>query len=204
MSLIASWVAPKYCDPKKFAAAYRKAKPYAHASLVGFLVEEKAKQLQSALRAEPFFEKESDLFKLSQTNELAHTKNPVLQEFRAFLSSQEFSTYLQTLTGVKLTNRALDMGGSQYKDTDFLLCHDDRVTGRKIAYIFYLNENFKAADGGALALYTTKGKHPGKKVQRYAPTWNTFNFFTVSAVSWHEVEEVTSTKTRMSINGWFH
>lgn len=201
---LAEWIAPQYLDPAKLRRRYTAARPYPHLSLTGFLSEDKAKQLATAIGSEQFFEKESDLFKLSQTNELMHTKSAVLQEFRAFLASREFSNYMQAVTGVKLTNRELDMGGSKYQDTNFLLCHDDRVTGRKIAYIFYFNQNFTAKDGGALALFSTKGKHPHKAVKRYLPTWNTFNFFTVSAVSFHSVEEITGSKTRLSINGWFH
>jgi prolyl 3-hydroxylase /prolyl 3,4-dihydroxylase len=204
MTLVTQWLAPKYHDPNKFRKLYGAAKPYPHASLHGFFREEKAKAIAAALAKEPFFEKESDLFKLSQTNELAHTQQPVLRELRAFLASKEFSAYMYVLTGVKLTNKALDMGGSKYMDTDFLLCHDDRVTGRKIAYIFYFNQTFTAKDGGALALFSNKGKHPGAVVKRYAPTWNTFNFFTVSAISWHSVEEITGKKARLSVNGWFH
>jgi prolyl 3-hydroxylase /prolyl 3,4-dihydroxylase len=204
MSLFEIWVNKKYHDPSKLAKQYKSAKPYPHISLEGFLVEAKAKQLRQALLTEQFFEKESDLFKLSQTNELMHATNPVIKEFRALLASPEFSQYMQRISGVKLTNKELDMGGSMYKDTDFLLCHDDRVTGRKIAYILYLNPTFKPKEGGALALFNSKGKHPGAVVKRYSPSWNTFNFFTVSQKSWHSVEEVTTKNVRISINGWFH
>lgn len=204
MALIEQWIAPQYRDPKKLRARYTAQKPFPHLSLKGFLDEEKATMLAAALSKEPFFEKESDLFKLSQTNELRHTPNALLQEFRSFLASDEFSAYMSALTGVKLTNKDFDMGGSKYTDTDFLLCHDDRVTGRKIAYIFYLNQDFTAKDGGALVLLDTKGKRPHKVIKQYLPTWNTLTFFTVSAISYHAVEEVLTKKTRLSINGWFH
>ncbi len=198
------WIAPKYADPRKFAAQYKKAKPFAHISLKGFLREEKARMIELALQEQQFTHKESDLFKLAQTNDFQSVQDETLQSFRALLASPEFSLYLTTLTGVALRNDALDMGGSLYADTDFLLCHDDQVTGRKIAYIFYMCQNFKSADGGALVLMSAKGKQPGKITKRYLPSWNTLNMFSVSSKSWHAVEEVMGEKKRYSINGWFH
>jgi Rps23 Pro-64 3,4-dihydroxylase Tpa1-like proline 4-hydroxylase len=151
-----------------------------------------------------FTHKESDLFSLAQTADFADTTNKTLAEFRAFLRSPEWTAYLRTLTGVALTGLQLDSGASLYLDKDYLLCHDDQVTGRKIAYIFYLGPNFTARDGGALALLDTKSGKPGAVVKRLAPQYNTLVMFTVSSKSWHAVEEVTSAKPRISINGWFH
>lgn len=61
------------------------------------------------------------------------------------------------------------------------------------------------ADGGALNLFTTDEKgEPAAVGKSLIPKWNSFTFFRVSPVSWHEVSEVTSKKTRVSISGWFH
>ena len=45
-----------------------------------------------------------------------------------------------------------------YLHSDTLLCHDDELEGRRIAYIYYLVDNWKEADGGALDLFSVEGK----------------------------------------------
>lgn len=40
---------------------------------------------------------------------------------------------------------------------DILLCHDDMLEGRKIAYILYLVPNWKKDDGGLLDLFSCNG-----------------------------------------------
>jgi Rps23 Pro-64 3,4-dihydroxylase Tpa1-like proline 4-hydroxylase len=80
-----------------------------------------------------------------------------------------------------------------------LLPHDDRLSGRKIAYILNLSKNFAKNDGGALQFF--KGK---KIVKSIPPTFNTFTIFQVSPRSLHQVQEVLSDKKRISFAGWFH
>lgn len=41
--------------------------------------------------------------------------------------------------------------------TDVLLCHDDELEGRRVAFIFYLLPPWNPSDGGALDLYSTDG-----------------------------------------------
>ena len=46
---------------------------------------------------------------------------------------------------------------------------------------------------------------PVEVVRSLVPKWNSFVFFEVSPSSFHQVSEVLSgSKTRLSINGWFH
>ena len=41
---------------------------------------------------------------------------------------------------------------------DVLLCHDDELEGRRIAFIYYLvPHSWQAADGGALQLFDKDG-----------------------------------------------
>ena len=43
--------------------------------------------------------------------------------------------------------------------TDFLLCHDDKVEDRQIAFIYYLvPEDWTQDDGGRLDLFNNQGK----------------------------------------------
>jgi len=41
---------------------------------------------------------------------------------------------------------------------DVLLCHDDELEGRRIAFILYLMPAWEKSDGGTLDLYSTDGK----------------------------------------------
>lgn len=189
-------------DLNKLSEKFKKAKPFPHALIENLLSEEDAKRLQSALKNETFIEKDSDLFHLWQTSDLESAKQLTLQEFYSFLKSREFAEFMRRLTGIAVEPSALDVAGSLYKDTNYLLCHDDKVEDRKVAYIYYLGEDFDESDGGALALLEdVKGK-PGKVVKRYYPQWNSLIVFAVSSKSWHAVEEVIGKKSRYAIGGW--
>lgn len=73
---------------------------------------------------------------------------------------------------------------------------------------------WSAADGGALDLYDTdKDGQPAAIAKSLIPSWNTFTFFEVSPVSFHQVSEVLTSdineetgenRVRISISGWFH
>lgn len=41
---------------------------------------------------------------------------------------------------------------------DVLLCHDDELEGRRIAFILYLVPPWEKSDGGTLDLFSTDGK----------------------------------------------
>lgn len=43
--------------------------------------------------------------------------------------------------------------------TDVLLCHDDELEGRRIAFILYLVPPWLSTDGGSLDLFGTNGKN---------------------------------------------
>jgi Rps23 Pro-64 3,4-dihydroxylase Tpa1-like proline 4-hydroxylase len=203
-----SWLAPRYRNAGALAKNYGKAKPFPHIVLRRVFVPARAAAVQNAaigmVKAGEFTHKDSDLFSLSQTPDLNASTNPAIVGLRQLFQSPEWRAYIAQVTGVRLSGKSLDIGGSLYLDTDFLLCHDDQVTGRKIAYIYYAGPDFTARDGGALALLSSRGKSPGDIIVRYPPQFNTLAMFTVSAKSWHAVEEVLSDKPRLSINGWFH
>lgn len=43
---------------------------------------------------------------------------------------------------------------------DVLLCHDDELEGRRVAFILYLVPPWQSSDGGTLDLYATDGEYP--------------------------------------------
>ena len=177
------------------------AKPYKHLVIENFLDEWKARQLLGALKKEKFEEKDSDLFQFRQTGELKFSKNKVISEFNELMRIK-ISELIEEISGLKL-KRKIDMAGSLYIDTDYLLCHDDKLEKRKIAYVYYLCD-FKEEDGAAFVLFKDKNGRPWKAARKYLPKWNSLLIFEVTKKSWHEVEEVIGKKKRYAIGGWFY
>ena len=174
--------------------------PFAHLELREFLEPLVAKKLSNELQKEKFKHKDSDLFKFSQTQDLAAAQNGFIQDFHSFWQS-DVREFIQAITQTEL--KTIDMSGFIYESGDYLLAHDDKLEGRKIAYILNLSENFKEADGGQLDLFETKEEHPIRIVKSIPPTFNTLTIFKVLPTSFHQVREITK-KKRLSIAGWFH
>lgn len=178
---------------KEFAAN----KPFPHLVLGNFFTSEINRVAEQVLN-EKFIEQNSDLFQFQQTDDCKAATQPAVKEFHKFFSSKEFISFISQITGEKL--RFIDMSAFIYDDTDYLLPHDDRLEGRKIAYVFQVGDNFVKEDGGALQFFKDK-----KIVKSIPPTYNTFTIFKVSSKSWHRVQEVMShNKKRISFAGWFH
>ncbi|MDO8564280.1 MAG: 2OG-Fe(II) oxygenase family protein [Nanoarchaeota archaeon] len=183
---------------------FEKNSPFPHLVIDNFLNVEKVAKLALALKKEEFEEKDSDLFSFKQTQDLHYSENKEIKEFVGFLESQEFSDLVGGMTGIKVESGALDLFGSLYENTSYLLCHDDQLEDRKIAYIIYLGDNFNEDDGGALFLREDNKGKPGEIAQKYYPKFNSLVMFEVSKKSWHEVEEVIGKKKRYAIGGWLH
>jgi len=194
-SNVMNWVSSSYLKKKGILKKqFKSAKPFPHLVLNDFF--KNAKLLKSALLKENFYYQNSDLFQFHQTNDCSKAKTSVVKDFNEFFGSKDFLNFISEITGKKLTS--IDMSGFIYGDTDYLLPHDDRLEGRKIAYIVNLSENFREENGGELAFF--KGK---QVVKRIYPKFNTFTIFEVSNKSLHEVKEVID-KKRVSFAGWFH
>ena len=160
---------------------------------------------QAELEGLDFVEKNNDLYKFRQSGELSSSPLPHISHFRQLLL-QQVRPWLQRVTGIALRD-TVDMFCGQYRQGDTLLCHDDELEGRRVAFIYYLvPRDWSLADGGSLDLFTTdEGGNPGEVARRLPPAFNSLAFFEVSAVSFHQVSEVLSAaKTRLSVGGWFH
>ena len=204
-NILEKWLNRDYLDIKKLEKlrkSFQKQKPFPNLELNDFIKEEKAVLLLKELSKEKFFPKESDLFKFKQTNDFISADGKILKEFRSLLMSKEFISLISYVTNEKLTGN-VDVNGSLYENTDHLLPHDDRLEDRKVAFIYYLSTSSKK-DGGALLLFSSKKGDPIKAIKSINPSANTFAFFKVSPISFHQVEEVLSKKQRITINGWFH
>ena len=74
------------------------------------------------------------------------------------------------MTGIELNDR-LALFHAKYSRGDYLLCHDDELEGRRIAFILYLvPEDWGPADGGGLQLFSTGNGinlfHPMRKKKK--------------------------------------
>lgn len=145
-----------------------------------------------------------DLYQFEQSNDLATVMSKNLKNLFATFQT-DLVAWMERNTKIDL-NKKISISSACYSDTDYLLCHDDNMGDRRIAFILYLSENWESIDGGALELFDTD-EHglPRNVVQSLVPEYNSLVFFEVTENSYHQVAEVVSPdKCRWSISGWFH
>ena len=203
--LLQQWIRPAFLTPAailRLRRVFQASQPYPHLALQNLLLPRKLTAVRSAFLKQPFVRKESDLFSFLQTPRDLATA-PQLRAFHALFTSRAFLEYIESITGVSGLTRA-DMSGFIYERGDHLLPHDDRLSGRRIAYVFNLSQRFSARDGGALTLFDTESGKPTKPAEHILPTDNMLVLFQVSPISFHQVDEVLTKKRRMTIAGWFH
>ena len=203
--MLDQWISSRYRDQlhwQQLRASFLAAQPFPHLELPDFFLPSVAEQLRQALRSEPGEFKEADLFAFSQTADLVSSRNPLLRSFRDFLASASFVHFLEQMCGQHLTVGKVDLSGTRYEDTHFLLCHDDQLEGRKIAFMVYLS-SLEPGQGGALQLFSSSSGIPTTVAKKIIPRFNTFHFFLVSKSSFHAVEEVINAE-RWTLSGWFH
>ncbi len=176
--------------------------------------------------------KETDLFKVYQTGELANLniadtklakKIPELLSLRTALYSDKFREFVSKVTGVNDLTARCDCSINAYVQGCHLLCHDDVIGTRRVSYIIYItdpDEEWKSEDGGALELFpldedskVDRGPELGgvhgipttSPTKNILPHFNRMAMFTVQpGRSYHSVQEVFADKPRISISGWFH
>ncbi|XP_070760025.1 prolyl 3-hydroxylase OGFOD1 isoform X2 [Enoplosus armatus] len=179
--------------------------PFPHCIIKNFLgCETFVENLQRELQGLNFHEKSNDLYKFKQSDDLRKRTEPHIAGLRAALFGR-FRSWLGEVLGVELEPK-VDISCARYEYTDVLLCHDDELEGRRVAFILYLVPPWHSSDGGTLDLYTTDSNfQPQSIVKSLVPSLNTLVLFEVSPVSFHQVSEVlTEDKCRLSLSGWFH
>ncbi|KAK4468302.1 hypothetical protein MN116_008452, partial [Schistosoma mekongi] len=175
----------------------------------------------------PYVPRSNDLFTFSQScdvinlcpkdNSSEDCKFPLLVGFRTFLLDCVLP-WLKDITKIPLYDNKVDLTSSFYKHGDYLLCHDDVLEGRRVAFIWYIvPEDWNGqTDGGELQLFESQPVSDGHKSdddRNFFPTTisttippkrNMFLFFEVSPRSFHQVTEVLGYSKRISLHGWFH
>ncbi|KAF5374016.1 hypothetical protein D9615_009924 [Tricholomella constricta] len=212
-----------------FNAGYVNNEPFKYAIVEKLFQDELLKKVRDECLSElNFTEKETDIFQVNRTEDLASLTEsqisllPSLFTLRNALHSAKFRFFLQTVTGCgPLSGKKLDMSVNSYTTGCHLLSHNDVIGTRRVSYILYMplpHYTFWQKDwGGAFELYPVKmgadGHLEPETVPSKAipPTWNQFIFFEVQAgKSFHSVEEVVvgreaeDERKLLSISGWFH
>ncbi|CAE6435841.1 hypothetical protein ACGC1H_000836 [Rhizoctonia solani] len=212
-------------------AQYAQSGPYKHAVVPLLFSNELLKKVKDEiLENVRFTEKETDIYKVHQTGDLASLSYltpeqlalfPSLLKLREALYSSEFRQFMRDVTGCgPLSGKKQDMSVNSYRKGCHLLNHDDVIGTRRVSYILYmplpLEQPWKPEWGGALELYPVKSLPDGslepecKPSKIIPPSWNQFIFFEIQpGRSFHSVEEVVvnegvNQRQRLSISGWFH
>ena len=172
--------------------------PFTHYILEDVFDSKFSKKLKSALENEKYEEQNSDLFTFLQCD-IEKSQDKTIKEFREYLHS-EFIAKISELLNIKL-NR-IDISAFKYRETHHLLPHDDRLAGRRIAYIFHFS-TLSEQEGGAFGLFETKGFTPNYISKRIYPQENTLVLMPVTRKTFHEVEEVIIGE-RLTVAGWLH
>ncbi|XP_051485202.1 prolyl 3-hydroxylase OGFOD1 isoform X2 [Apus apus] len=192
-------------EPLQHEAVAVEPAPFRHGVIPGFLASPGfAESLRDELLGLSFQGRRNDLLSLRQSQELAGRPEPHVAALRHVLC-EEFRAWLSAVTQIEL-EPTIDISCAKYEYTDVLLCHDDELEGRRVAFILYLVPPWEKSDGGTLDLYSTdEHSQPQQIVKSLVPSWNTLVFFEVSPVSFHQVSEVLAEgKCRLSLSGWFH
>ncbi|XP_044290039.1 prolyl 3-hydroxylase OGFOD1 isoform X2 [Varanus komodoensis] len=179
--------------------------PFHHCVIPNFIQNENFLEgLKKELLTLDFHEKCNDLYKFKQSDDLKKRGEPHVAALRKVLF-EDFRTWLSEVVQVELESTT-DLSCAKYEYTDNLLCHDDELEGRRIAFILYLVPPWDENDGGTLDLFSTNDNfEPLQVIKSLVPSWNSLAFFEVSPVSYHQVSEVISKdKCRLSVSGWFH
>uniref|UniRef100_T1GLH5 Fe2OG dioxygenase domain-containing protein n=1 Tax=Megaselia scalaris TaxID=36166 RepID=T1GLH5_MEGSC len=154
--------------------------------------------------------KQMDLFEFFQSTDISNLKHcPSIYKFYEFLSTKA-KPLVEKLTNMKFSN--LTATCSMYTRGDYLLVHDDLLSNRRIAFVYYISPWESAKEwseemGGALEIFETDDNDLPQfpVVRKITPKDNQFVFFKVGRKSFHQVGEVTCTDyPRITINGWFY
>ena len=178
--------------------------PFKHCLLKNLFTEsETVDSLQEELSHLKLARKKSDLLNFRQSFDLSQSNDSLIGSFLSSLKKQILH-FISESTGFGLDSVSLSF--ANYSFGDYLLCHDDRLENRKIAFIFYLvPEDWKEEDGGTLDLFRSEEFTPLEIAKSIRPLRNSLIFFEVNQVSFHQVSEVlVAEKSRLSLSGWFH
>jgi len=199
---------------------YKASAPYLHTCISALVEPALLRKVRTEIEQSlAFTQKETDIYKVLQTGDLANIDGLSEQEkaslanlhkLRDAMYSKTFRAFESKVTGCgELSGKNQDMSVNSYCQGSHLLNHDDVIGTRRVSYILYLPDpqEWDPKWGGALELYpcVSKGTPDVEPSLSLPPKWNQFVMFTVQpGYSFHSVQEVIAPHDRLSISGWFH
>ncbi len=197
-------VDPARWEVAGLAAAWRAARPFAHAAVDGVLGGAALTALRDAIALEPHWPNRGEIF------EMMASGAPTQPLLRAFLAELDGPTVRAAVSAV--TGRALERadGASYiYLAGSYLLPHTDYRAGvdRKVAWIYYASDD-DAYKGGELDLYRCEVDRDGEIAATEValtlrPRRDRLLLLDVGPTTLHAVREVRS-GARVSLAGWFY
>lgn len=208
--------AKSFADKKPFETRFETSNaqllnvPFQVTTIENFLANDSTiPKLVTEMESMEWTRKQMDLYEFYQTTDLANVQTLHLAQFYKLLNT-DVRSWMEQLTGMKF--QKISASCSMYNCGDFLLAHDDLLSDRLIAFVFYLSpwdgkERWDESMGGALELFKMdrEGQPKFPVAMKIHPSNNQFVFFKVEKKSYHQVGEVLSKEfPRLTINGWFH
>ncbi len=207
MSMLKKWINDEFLSEgiiKEYYDKYISAKNFEHVFIDGLFRKNKLLLLYDELEKYEYYRESTDLYEFFRTEDFKKTKSNIVKEFRNFLKSQEFTNYISKICGQNIKKDIIDVHSLKLVKTNYLLCHDDRIEDRKIAFILNFSD-FEEKDGGLLELFNVDLENRPKNVfDKIVPKFNRFIIFKVSEKSFHQISEVKSLKQRITIGGWLY
>lgn len=174
---------------------YISSAPYKHCIIDNLVDEELLRDVRKEIIEELHFtSKETDIYKIHQTGDLANLSGLGIKELerltslfqlRNALYSKVFRNFISDICGCgDLSGMKQDMSINCYVNGSHLLTHDDVIGSRRVSYILYLpdpDEGWEPQWGGALRLYRVKEKNSPEPCWEkvISPKWNQLAFFMV-------------------------
>lgn len=121
---------------------------YPVVAIKNFLIMETFSNVKSFLNSIPFDLRYSDMYRFRQSMDLLSyiDHNQTIKQLRMEMFSPLFLSHLERLFELEqgsLEENVGDMSAQSYLEGDYLLCHDDRLDTRQIAFVLYLvDEDF--------------------------------------------------------------
>lgn len=167
-------------------------------------------KLREALLTMTFKKKSCDLYSFSQSSDFIRStrlkKPKEVEQFLILLKfiKKKIATYLDKKFNntISASCSKYDRGGNFFcfyfmyvkplivlsVYLDYLLCHDDRVDDRSVAFIYYLNYDWLPEWGGTLDVYSVDNTNSATEiVGNINPDFNSMIFFPVENYTYHQV-----------------
>ena len=131
---------PQHTAPSaiaRYAAEFAAGTPFPHLCVRDVLPDALLLAVRDEILAGPLFAKRNDLYDFAQSDALRLSASPATRALCATLYSPAFRAWISAVTGIE-TDPTVDISAAVYGPGAHLLCHDDDLESRRIAFILYL------------------------------------------------------------------